>query len=158
MSKTHSYPSWESRFEANSYGFRPGRSTHDAIEQVFNRLGTGNDKWILDADIKGAFDNISHDYLLKTIGAVPSRELIKQWLKAGYVEMGRIHDTPSGTPQGGVLSPLLANIALHGLEEFLSQFIIKIRYRYANGNIATQTRRKYGFVRYADDVRHLTRR
>lgn len=144
-------PSWESCFEANSYGFRPGRSTHDAIEQVFNRLGTGNDKWILDADIKGAFDNISHDYLLKTIGAVPGRELIKQWLKAGYVEMGRIHDTPSGTPQGGVLSPVLANIALHGLEEFLSQFIVKIRYRYANGNIATQTRGKYGFVCYADD-------
>lgn len=93
-------PSWEARFEANSYGFRPGRNTQDAIEQVFNRLGTGNDYWILDADIKGAFDNISHEYLLKTIGLTPGRELIKQWLKAGYVEMGRIHPTSSGTPSG----------------------------------------------------------
>jgi RNA-directed DNA polymerase len=95
-------PSWEARFEANSYGFRPGRNCQDAIEQVFNRLGTGYDSWILDADIKGAFDNISHEYLLQTIGLVPGRELIKQWLKAGYVEMGRIYDTQSGTPQGGI--------------------------------------------------------
>jgi RNA-directed DNA polymerase len=126
-------PSWEARFEANSYGFRPRRSTHDAIEQVFNRLGTGNDFWILDADIKGAFDNINHEYLLKTIGQIPGRELIKQWLKAGYVEMGQIHSTECGTVQGGTISPLLANIALHGMEEFLSQFIVKTKYSYASG-------------------------
>lgn len=96
--------------------------------QVFNRLSGGKDKWILDADIKGAFDNISHEYLLKTIGLTPGRELIKQWLKAGYVEMGQIHSTSSGTPQGGTISPLLANIALHGMEEFLSQFIVKTKY------------------------------
>ena len=144
-------PSWESRFEANSYGFRPGRSTHDAIEKVFNRFASGNDKWVLDADIKGAFDNISHDYLLKTIGLVPGRELIKQWLKAGYVEMGHIHSTNSGTPQGSSISPLLANIALHGLEEFLAQFITKTKYRYANGKMTTYTRERYGFIRFADD-------
>lgn len=144
-------PSWEARFEPNSYGFRPGRSTHDAIEQVFNRLGTGNDMWILDADIKSAFDNISHDYLLKTIGLMPGRELIKQWLKAGYVEMGQIHPTFSGTPQGGTISPLLANIALHGIEEFLSQFIVKTKHLYSSGKKSTRIRSRYGFIRYCDD-------
>ncbi|BAZ36914.1 RNA-directed DNA polymerase [Calothrix sp. NIES-4101] len=127
------------------------RNTQDASCQVFNRLAVGNDKWILDADIKGAFDNISHDYLLKTIGLVPGRELIKQWLKAGYVEMGRIHSTSSGTPQGNILSPLLANIALHGMEEFLAQFIVKTRRKYVNGNRCVETRPRYGFVRFADD-------
>ena len=150
--KTALEPSWEARFEANSYGFRPGRSTLDAIEQVFNRLGVGHDKWILDADVKGAFDNISHEYLLKTIGLVPGRELIKQWLKAGYVEMGQLHQTESGTPQGGIISPLLANIALHGMEEFLSQFVVKIRRFNERGKvIKTQTKERYGFVRFADD-------
>ena len=144
-------PSWEARFEANSYGFRLGRSTQDAIEQIWIRFAKGNDEWILDADIKGAFDNISHEYLLKTIGEVPGREMIKQWLKAGYVEMGQFHHTPSGTPQGGIISPLLANIALHGLGEFLTQFIVKRRYQSASGNGYTDTRDKYGFIRYADD-------
>jgi RNA-directed DNA polymerase len=101
-------PVWETRFEAQSYGFRPGRSCHDAIEQTWIRLNAqGNDRWILDADIKGAFDNISHEYLLNAIGEIPGKELIKQWLKAGYVEAEIFHDTESGTPQGGIISPLL---------------------------------------------------
>ena len=96
-------PVWETRFEAQSYGFRPGRSCHDAIEQTWIRLNAqGNDRWILDADIKGAFDNISHEYLLNAIGEIPGKELIKQWLKAGYVEAEIFHDTESGTPQGGI--------------------------------------------------------
>lgn len=75
-------PRWEAQLEANSYGFRPGRSVHDAIEQSWNRLkGSGGDTWILEADIKGCFDNISHEYILKAIGQTPGRELIKQWLK-----------------------------------------------------------------------------
>jgi RNA-directed DNA polymerase len=98
-------PSWEARFETHSYGFRPGRSCHDAIEQAWLRLQKGKDTWLLDADIKGAFDNISHDYILKTIGNIPGRELIKQWLKAGYVEAEVLHPTSSGTPQGGIISP-----------------------------------------------------
>lgn len=73
----------------------------------------------MDADIKGAFDHISHDHLLRAIGPVPGRELICQWLKAGDVEWGVYHDTEEGTPQGGVISPLLANIALHGMEQAL---------------------------------------
>jgi RNA-directed DNA polymerase len=70
-------------------------------------------------DRRGAFDHISHEHLLKAIGPVPGKELIKQWLKAGYVEQEVFHATEQGTPQGGVVSPLLANIALHGMEEVI---------------------------------------
>ncbi|MEC4817846.1 MAG: group II intron reverse transcriptase/maturase [Scytonema sp. PMC 1069.18] len=148
-------PSWEARFEANSYGFRPGRGCHDAIEQCFARLQKGKDTWVLDADIKGAFDNISHDYILKTIGQVPGRELIKQWLKAGYVESEVFHETEEGTPQGGIASPLLANIALDGMDDWLKSFT-KTRwgktYQYGNQKVHSQHKyRKYGFIRYADD-------
>jgi RNA-directed DNA polymerase len=125
-------PSWEARFEAHSYGFRPGRSCHDAIQQCWNRLNKNcRDQWILDADIKGAFDNISQKYILDAIGPVPGRQLIKRWLAAGYVESERFHKTESGTGQGAVISPLLANIALDGMQLLL-------------GN-------KFGFIRYADD-------
>ncbi len=135
-------PEWEARFEGSSYGFRPGRSAHDAIGKVyrFARPNTRK-KWVVDADIKGAFDTIDHAYLLKTIGAVPGRELIRQWLKAGYVDHGVFHETDAGTPQGGVVSPLLANIALHGMETALGvQF---------NAMGATISHR--AVVRYADD-------
>jgi RNA-directed DNA polymerase len=89
MVKNALEPEWEAKFEITSYGFRPGRSCHDAIEKIFG-LARPNKrkKWVVDADIKGAFDNISHEFLLKAIGAVPGRELIKQWLKAGYLEKG----------------------------------------------------------------------
>jgi len=142
MVKNALEPSWEARFEGCSYGFRPGRGCHDAIEKIY-RLARPNKrkKWILDADIKGAFDNISHEYLLTTIGRVPGCELIKQWLKAGYVDKGVFHETEAGTPQGGVISPLLANIALHGMEEALE---IKHRKR---GELDS----KRAIVRYADD-------
>src|SRR5215813_8692739 len=85
-------PTWEARFEGSSYGFRPGRDCHDAIEKIYG-LARPNKmkKWVLDADIKGAFDNISHDHLLRAIGPVPGRELLKQWLKAGYVEEEVFH-------------------------------------------------------------------
>ncbi|WP_235595832.1 reverse transcriptase domain-containing protein [Mastigocoleus testarum] len=149
-------PCWEARFENNSYGFRHGRSCHDAIEQCHMRLKKGTDTWILDADIKGAFDNICHQYLLNTIGQVPGRELIKQWLKAGYVEAEIFNPTNSGTPQGSVISPLLANIALDGMEKLLSQYEkIKV-YKYLEkktGRIRKCRKKsnKYGFCRYADD-------
>ena len=121
MVKNALEPEWEARFEGTSYGFRPGRSCQDAMVKVYHLARTNNSKkWVIDADIKGAFDNISHDYLLKAIGQFPARELIHQWLKAGYVEMGRLHETPAGTPQGGIVSPLLANVALHGMEHALS--------------------------------------
>jgi RNA-directed DNA polymerase len=135
-------PVWEARFEGSSYGFRPGRSTHDAIAKTRAFVRPNNRKrWVVDADIKGAFDHIDHDYLLNTIGAVPGRELIRQWLKAGYVDAGVFHETAEGTPQGGVISPLLANIALHGLEQALGV-------RHDNRGRIISAR---GVVRYADD-------
>jgi RNA-directed DNA polymerase len=123
MVKNALEPHWEAKFESNSYGFRPGRSCHDAIAKIYNFARPHKDKrWVLDADIKGAFDNISHEYLLKTIGMFPARELIKQWLKAGYVDGNTFQRTETGTPQGGVISPLLANIALHGMDEALAVY------------------------------------
>lgn len=108
-------PYFETSFEGHSYGFRPGRSTHDAIGQVFSRFAAGNDLWILDADVKGAFDNISHNFILKKVKMLPGIEYVNGWLQAGYVEREVFHDTESGTPQGGIISPLLANIALDGI-------------------------------------------
>ncbi len=152
-------PSWETRFEANSYGFRPGRSVHDAIDQCHLRLRKGkiapSDLWILDADIKGAFDNISHNFILEAIGKIPGKELIKQWLKAGYVESQIFHETESGTPQGGIISPLLANIALDGIDHLLAGFH-KIRIYQSSPKAKRQrtTKQKlgkYGYIRYADD-------
>jgi RNA-directed DNA polymerase len=142
MVKNALEPVWEARFEGSSYGFRPGRSCHDAIEKIYGLARPNKTKkWVLDADIKGAFDHISHDYLLKAIGPFPARELIKQWLKAGYVEQEMFHATEEGTPQGGVVSPLLANIALHGMEE-----AIGVKYDYRGQLIG-----KRAVVRYADD-------
>ncbi len=137
-------PAWEARFEGTSYGFRPGRGCHDAIGRIYT-LATPNKRrqWIVDADIQGAFDHISHDHLLRAIGPVPGRELICQWLKAGYVELGAYHDTEEGTPQGGVISPLLANIALHGMEQALG--VQYDRRGYASAGC------KRMVVRYADD-------
>jgi RNA-directed DNA polymerase len=142
MIKNALEPAWEARFEGSSYGFRPGRSCHDAIEKIY-ALARPNKtkKWVLDADIRGAFDNISHEYLCNAIGPVPGRELIKQWLKAGYVEQEVFHATERGTPQGGVASPLLANIALHGMEKALG-----VKYDYRGQLVG-----KRAVVRYADD-------
>ena len=110
---------------------------------------------MLDADLKGAFDTISQAYILNAIGQLPGRELIKQWLKAGYVEAGVLHSTPRGTCQGGVISPLLANIALDGMETLLSPYHRIIPYTLKTGPEAGQVksnkRASYGFVRYADD-------
>lgn len=135
-------PCWEAQFEAASFGFRPGRSAHDAMVSVYDAMKFKKKPYVIDADIKGAFDNISHDFLLETIGDFPAKELIKQWLKAGYVEMGKYHETTSGTPQGGVISPLLANIALHGLED-----LFDIKYDENDTRLLS----KYSVVRYADD-------
>ena len=150
-------PSWEARFEAHSYGFRPGRSCQDAIKQCHSRLRKGVDTWALDADIKGAFDNISHDYILDAIGLIPGRGLIKQWLKAGYIEAEVFYPTESGTAQGGIISPVLVNIALDGIEDLLSQFKKVKEYRNFNQKTGRyRTKRvwsnKYGFIRYADDI------
>jgi RNA-directed DNA polymerase len=135
-------PMWEARFETSSYGFRPGRGCHDAIGKVYS-LARPNKrkKWVVDADIKGAFDNIAHEKLLQLIAQFPARELIGRWLKAGYLEEGAFFATESGTPQGGIISPLLANIVFHGMEEALG-----VKHDYLG-----RIRGKRAFVRYADD-------
>jgi RNA-directed DNA polymerase len=136
-------PEWEARFEPKSYGFRPGRGCHDAIEAIFH-VAKQNPRrlWVLDADLAGAFDRIGHDHILTMIGSFPARGMIRQWLKAGVVEQGRLSRTEEGTPQGGVASPLLLNIALHGME-------------YAAGaSYGADQRAKKGspvLIRYADD-------
>jgi RNA-directed DNA polymerase len=139
-------PEWEARFEPNSYGFRPGRGCHDAIGAIFNEIRF-KAKYVLDADIKGCFDGISHQALLNKLATYPAmRQAIRSWLKAGVMEAGVFTPTEEGTPQGGVISPLLANIALHGMERALQQ-----AYMNKEG--------KPILIRYADDfvVLHPTR-
>ncbi|MDJ0597032.1 MAG: group II intron reverse transcriptase/maturase [Pleurocapsa sp. MO_226.B13] len=135
-------PCWEAQFEGISYGFRPGRSTHDAIGKIY-LLARPNKtmKWVVDADIKGCFDNINHQKLLDIIGNFPYRNHIAKWLKSGYVDNNVFHNQDSGTPQGGIISPLLANIALHGMEKSLG-----VKY-----NKRGELNSKRAIVRYADD-------
>jgi RNA-directed DNA polymerase len=135
-------PEWEARFEPCSYGFRPGRSCHDAIARIYN-LARPNKrkKWVVDADIEGAFDNISHGVILEAIASFPAGGLIKAWLKAGIMENGVFSTTEAGTPQGGIISPLLANIAFHGMES-----AIGVTY-----DLKGMIKGKRALVRYADD-------
>jgi RNA-directed DNA polymerase len=141
-------PEWEARFEPRSYGFRPGRGCHDAIESLFNTLrGKSRRVWILDADLAGAFDKISHEHLLGMLGGFPAKGMIAGWLKAGIFEAGKgFAPTGEGTPQGGIISPLLLNIALHGLEEAAGV-------RYHTGNYSGTVRPGCPVLtRYADDL------
>jgi group II intron reverse transcriptase/maturase len=111
--------STEARFEPRSYGFRPGRGCHDAIQAVYQVVKGRHPKrlWALDADLAQAFDKLAHDHILAMLGTFPARGMIREWLKAGVVEQGRLHRTEDGVPQGGVVSPLLLNVALHGMEQ-----------------------------------------
>lgn len=139
-------PQWEARFEPNSYGFRPGRGCHDAIEAVFNALD-GKPKWILDADIAACFESINHQALLEKLDTFPAlHRQIESWLKAdimiGYKDRPKsVEYSLAGTPQGGVISPLLANIALHGLETAVDLRFTK----------TSPKRMKCSCIRYADD-------
>jgi len=112
-------PEWEARFEPKSYGFRPGRGCRDAIEAIYQVVKGKRPRrlWALDADLASAFDKLAHDHILLMLGTFPARGMIRAWLKAGVVEQGRLHRTEDGVPQGGVVSPLLLNIALHGMEQ-----------------------------------------
>lgn len=142
-------PEWEARFDARTYGFRPGRGCHDAIEAIFNTLRGKNVKrlWILDADLTAAFDRIDHTRLLAELGLTPARGMIQGWLQAGVFEPGKgFAPTEEGTPQGGVISPVLLNVALHGLEEAAG-----VRY-YTNPSQAGWTKANSPIViKYADD-------
>ncbi|MEW1722557.1 group II intron reverse transcriptase/maturase [Streptomyces sp. NPDC093109] len=115
-------PEWEVKFDRRSYGFRPGRGAHDAIQAIWITTSTRAGKapsrrWVLDADLASAFDRIDHSHLMASIGNFPGKGMIQRWLKAGVLENGRIAHTDEGTPQGGVISPLLLNVALNGMEQ-----------------------------------------
>jgi len=128
--------------DGHSYGFRPKRATRDAIGQCFIRLvRKSSPEWVLEGDIKGCFDNISHDWLVENV--LMDKKILKKWLKAGFMEKQILYPTKMGTPQGGIISPTLANIALDGLQEILEKRFPKTT---KQGNIA-----KVGLVRYADD-------
>jgi RNA-directed DNA polymerase len=140
-------PEWEAKFEPNSYGFRPGRSCHDAIDALFKSIYR-KPKYVLDADIAQCFDRISHDALLAKLNTFPKlRRLLKGWLEAGVLEGNQLFPTKEGTPQGGVLSPLLANVALHGMENILHETFPKGQT--VNGHKVNQTPT---LIRYADDL------
>ena len=136
-------PAAESTADPNSYAFRIGRSTADAMARGFQLLSRSNSpKWVLDADIEGCFDHLDHAWLLTHVPM--DRVLLRKWLKAGVVDLGRFHRTESGTPQGGIVSPTLANLALDGLETLL-------RERFGAAKSAAANRHKVNLVRYADD-------
>lgn len=136
-------PVSETTADRNSYGFRPMRSTADAIEQLFVNLSRGNSaQWVLEGDIKGCFDNISHDWLLANIPL--DKQVLGKWLKVGFMESNRLYPTEAGTPQGGIISPVLANMALDGLEAVLES-------RFGKKNTKASYKTKVNYVRYADD-------
>ena len=142
-------PEWEARFEPKAYGFRPGRGCHDAIVAIHTTASRKDAKrvWLLDADLAAAFDHLDHTHILTSLGTFPGRELVRQWLKAGVVEDGRFASTSEGAPQGGVISPLIMNVALHGMEAAAG-----VRY-YVNGTRAGKTQNGCPVVvRYADDL------
>ncbi|MCL2923400.1 MAG: reverse transcriptase N-terminal domain-containing protein [Trichodesmium sp. MAG_R04] len=152
-------PEWEARFEPNSYGFRPGRSAHDAIEAIFESIKL-KPKYLLDADISKCFDRINHDALLGKIGQSPFRGLIKQWLKSGIFNNKQFQQpllgvgAPQGgvIPQGWVILPQLANIALHGMEERLTEFAKKLPLKYPSGGTMAKRDKQnsLSLIRYAD--------
>ncbi|MGD6968998.1 group II intron reverse transcriptase/maturase [Rossellomorea vietnamensis] len=140
-------PQWEANFEPTSYGFRPKRNGHDAIERIHTTIGKKK-IWVFEGDFKGCFDNLNHNHILEQIKGFPAFNIIAKWLKAGFVDNNVFHESEDGTPQGGIISPLLANIALHGLEDLLN-----IKYRKVKRKIIStyENRGKFAVTKYADD-------
>ena len=137
-------PAAECTSDPNSYGFRKGRSTHDARSQLFGSLSQrAAAPWVLDADIAGFFDNINHDWLLRHVHM--NKVVLRKWLKSGVVDKGQLRRTEDGTPQGGIISPMLANIALNGIEAELQ------RHLRVQLGAKRLIRAKVNLVRYADD-------
>jgi RNA-directed DNA polymerase len=143
-------PEWEARFEPRSYGFRPGRGCHDAIVAIHTTASRQDARrlWVLDADLEAAFDRLSHQHILASLSTFPARDLVRQWLKAGVLEDGRFAPTGEGTPQGGVISPALLNVALHGMEQAAGV-------RYWEGATLRAAPGTPVLVRYADDLAAL---
>lgn len=137
-------PVSESTADPNSYGFRQNRSTHDAMSQLFVCLSQATSAaWVLEADIKGCFDYINHDWLLRQVPT--DKTVLRKWLKAGVVNKGVLQATEEGTPQGGIISPTLANVVLNGLESGLLAHMMARHGKTRTGKL------KLNVVRYADD-------
>jgi|SRR5471030_2537896 len=135
-------PVAETLADANSYGFRPERSTADAIEQCFITLAKrASPEWILEGDIRGCFDNFSHPWFLEHIAM--DEDVLRRWLQAGYIEEGTLFATSAGTPQGGIISPVIANMALDGLEAAV--------YASVGSSKRARSKAQLNVVRYADD-------
>src|SRR6266540_515026 len=145
-------PEWEARFESRSYGFRPGRSCQDAMQAIFvtARGARCRRLWVLDADLTAAFDQIDHSHLLGQLDTFPGRGMIEGWLRAGVMDQGRFAPTERGSPQGGVISPVLMNVALHGMEQAAG-----VRYIPTGRNAGTAKPGSPVLVRYADDLMAL---
>lgn len=141
-------PIWEAKFEATSYGFRPCRGVRDAIEKIHALTCRLKRPYIFEGDFKSCFDTLNHSHILDKLGNFPLKNVIARWLKAGYMENNIFFDTETGTPQGGIISPLLANIALHGMEEALGIKYTRVK---VNGKYYWSNRAKYAVIRYADD-------
>ena len=141
-------PEWEARFEPRSYGFRPGRGCHDAIVAIHTSASRQDARrlWVLDADLEAAFDRLNHDHILRSLGSFPARELVRRWLGAGVMEDGRVTLTREGVPQGGVISPVIMNVALHGVEQAAG-----VRY-WEGGATLRAVPGTPVLVRYADDL------
>jgi RNA-directed DNA polymerase len=134
----------ESTSDPNSYGFRINRSTADAMSQIFVAMSQkGSARWVLEADIKGCFDWINHDWLIANVPM--DCGILRKWLKAGLIYKGQLQATEAGTPQGGIISPTLANVTLNGLEREL------VAHLGAKFGIAKAKKLKVNVVRYADD-------
>jgi len=142
-------PEWEARFEPRSYGFRPGRGCHDAIAAIYLTVKGKSSKrrWVLDADLAAAFNLIDHSHILRQLGSFPARGMVAQWLKAGVVESGRFALTEEGVPQGGVVSPVLLNVALHGMEQAAG-----VRYHMTGADAGQTVAGCPVLIRYADDL------
>jgi RNA-directed DNA polymerase len=150
-------PEWEARFEPNSYGFRKGRSCPDAIDAINSSIQK-MPKWVLDADIAKCFDRINHEALLTKLNTMPHlRRQIKAWLRCGVLDGMKYFDTIEGTPQGGVISPLLANVALHGMENLINQVLGGGYYISPQGKRKRYTSNTVRLIRYADDFVILAR-
>ena len=141
-------PQAEVNFEPISYGFRPKRGCHDASVRIMLNIMPGNWSWIFEGDFKSCFDTLDHNFILKSIKGFPLYKLVEKFLNAGYVDKNVLYNSDRGTPQGGILSPLLANIALNGMEKVLN---ITYRKRTRNGKVSYETKGDYCVVRYADD-------
>ncbi|KLT23133.1 RNA-directed DNA polymerase [Wolbachia endosymbiont of Armadillidium vulgare str. wVulC] len=141
-------PEWEAKLEPNTYGFRPGRSCHDAIEAIFDVLKQKT-AYVLDADIAGCFDNINHNKLLEKLNTTPTlKKIIRGWLGAGIMEDGKLQSTKRGTIQGGTISPLLACVALHGLEQHVKKAL--------TNELFQCMKRKYGKISHKNAQKSIS--